>query len=165
MLKNELADNFYKIATELAANSEQVATSNAQLAADLGVDLTDAPVLYGDSTFVAMAADSVEHIKAAVSKVSTDNITDVAHPEPVFVAEAPKEGGLVENGNEQQRKMIDIATKMPFGAPLMGVASVVQDFFKVADDLRAQGLHKQAAQLEALADETVSYVESVKKKL
>src|SRR5689334_15540538 len=43
------------------------------------------------------------------------SIMEVAHPEPVYVAESMKDGALVENEMENQKKMIDIINKMPTG--------------------------------------------------
>jgi len=60
------------------------------------------------------------------------HIMEIAHPEPVYVAEGRGDGGLVENEIEHQQKMIEMLNKMPNGALVGAYASVAVELIKVA---------------------------------
>ncbi len=61
------------------------------------------------------------------------DMVEVAHPEPVYVAESRGEGGLVENQNEQHKKMMDVINKMPTGSLLGTYASTIDVLVKMAN--------------------------------
>lgn len=85
------------------------------------------------------------------------DLVQAAHPEKVQVADAMGDGGVVENQNEQQKKNIDIATKMPNGA-LIGVhANLVNTLVKIAIQLDNEGKHKEAIRI----DETIKRLHSL----
>jgi hypothetical protein len=86
--------------------------------------------------------------------VEGGNLVGKAHPEQAWTARqsAPVksmgEGSLVENIEEQQKKDIEVATKMPTGA-LFGIhASVVSDLVKLANKLDEDGRHKEAIRID-----------------
>ena len=62
------------------------------------------------------------------------NIIEVAHPNPVFIAESRGEGGVVENEIEHQQKMIEVLNKMPTGSLVGRYASAVEQLIKLAND-------------------------------
>lgn len=43
------------------------------------------------------------------------SVIEIAHPEPVYIAESRGDGGLLENQIEQQNKIIEMINKMPTG--------------------------------------------------
>ena len=61
------------------------------------------------------------------------SIIEEAHPEPVYVAEARGDGGLVENEIEHQQKLIEMINKMPTGSLVGRYASAMLSFRKMAD--------------------------------
>ena len=67
------------------------------------------------------------------NKAPEKHIMEIAHPEPVYVAEARGDGGLVENGLEQQKKLIEMLNKMPTGSLVGRYASAMLGLKKMAD--------------------------------
>ena len=61
------------------------------------------------------------------------SIIEEAHPEPVYVAEARGDGGLVENQIEQQKKLIEMINKMPTGSLVGRYASMAIELVKIAN--------------------------------
>lgn len=61
------------------------------------------------------------------------HIMEAAHPDPVYVAEARGDGGLVENEIENQQKFIEILNKMPSGTLTGRYASCALELVKVAN--------------------------------
>jgi hypothetical protein len=61
------------------------------------------------------------------------SIIEEAHPEPVYVAEARGDGGLVENQLEQQKKLVEMLNKMPTGSLVGRYAAVAQELIKMAN--------------------------------
>lgn len=62
-----------------------------------------------------------------------ESIVEVAHPEPVYIAESQGDGALVENQLEQQKKMIEVINKMPTGNHVGRYAALANVLLKVAD--------------------------------
>lgn len=60
-------------------------------------------------------------------------LTEIAHPEQVQVADSRLNDGIVENGVEQQKVMIDVALRNPRGV----LASLMQTLVKAANVLEA----------------------------
>jgi len=85
-------------------------------------------------------------------KTPEKNIIEIAHPTPVYVAEALGDGGLVENQNEMQKKLIRIINKMPTGSLVHRYASVIDALVKIADTCDQQD-ETQAAELLTSAAE------------
>ena len=99
-------------------------------------------------------------IKEKRLKTPEKNIIEVAHPDPVYIAEARGDGGLVENQNEQQEAIIRMINKMPTGALVGRYASAANALVKLAnicDDLGhtelADKLTDAAADLFAKAEQ------------
>jgi hypothetical protein len=93
-------------------------------------------------------------------KASDKNIIDEAHPESIYIAEARGDGGLVENANEQQKKLIEMINKMPTGSLVGRYASVASALVKMANDCDEIGetevadkLTDTAAKLFGMIDE------------
>lgn len=74
------------------------------------------------------------------------SIIEEAHPEPVYVAEARGDGGLVENQIEQQKKLIEMLNKMPTGSLVGRYAAVAVELVKIANICDDAG-HEEAADL------------------
>lgn len=72
------------------------------------------------------------------------SIIEEAHPEPVYVAEARGDGGLVENDIEQQKKLIEIVNKMPTGSLVGRYASAAVELIRMANKCDDIG-HEEAA--------------------
>ena len=61
------------------------------------------------------------------------DIIEVAHPDPVYIAESQGDGALVENQLEQQKKMLEVINKMPTGNHVGRYAALANILLKVAD--------------------------------
>lgn len=94
-------------------------------------------------------------IREKRQKSPEKNIIEVAHPEPVYVAEARGDGGLVENQIEQQKNLIEMLNKMPTGSLVGRYASAMLGFKKMADDCDDVGMTKVA---DVLADLTAEFI-------
>jgi hypothetical protein len=93
-----------------------------------------------------------------------DNIEDMiekAHPKPVYIADAMGDGGLVENQNELQSKIISIVNRYPSGTNLHRTAFVLESLLKIAEGLDTSGDHESALIIDSFAEELSS---SLKKK-
>lgn len=80
------------------------------------------------------------------------DIIEEAHPKPVYVAESRGDGGLVENQNEQHKRLMEIVNKMPTGALVGRYASATVTLVKLAGDLDAIGELGAADMLTRIAD-------------
>jgi hypothetical protein len=95
------------------------------------------------------ARDDQKDIEEKVLEV--EDIIEKAHPEPVYVAEALGNGGLVENQNEQSKKMHDILNKMPTGTLVHNYASCFADLIKLAEECEAANDEEGAELVTELA--------------
>jgi hypothetical protein len=80
-------------------------------------------------------------------------LTEIAHPEQIQVAESRLNDGIVENGVEQQKAMIDVALRNPRGV----LASVMQTLIKVANTLDEE-LTEDSLKLAAEIDTVISKI-------
>lgn len=94
-------------------------------------------------------------IEEKVLEVEEDIIED-AHPDPVYVAEALGDGGLVENQNEQHDKMMAVVNKMPNGQYLHTYASCARDLLKLAEECEACGETDAAEVITILAEKVLN---------
>lgn len=78
--------------------------------------------------------EDIKTIEEKRQKSPEKSIIEIAHPEPVYVAEARGDGGLVENQIEQQKKLIEMLNKMPTGSLVGRYASAMLGLKKMADD-------------------------------
>lgn len=90
---------------------------------------------------------------------SEKDIIEQAHPEAVYVAESKGDGALVENQNEQHKKLMEIINKMPTGMIVHRYANAINTLIKMAEacdeveELDASDvLTNTASQLVALVD-------------
>lgn len=91
-------------------------------------------------------------VKEKRQKSPEKNIIDEAHPESVYIAEARGDGGLVENANEQQKKLIEMINKMPTGSLVGRYAMAAQELVKMANTLDEAGQSETADVLTEAAD-------------
>lgn len=77
--------------------------------------------------------EDLKTIEEKRQKSPEKHIVEQAHPEPVYVAEARGDGGLVENQLEQQQKLIEMINKMPTGSIVGRYATIVSHLVKLAD--------------------------------
>lgn len=77
--------------------------------------------------------EDVKTIEEKRLKDPEKSIMEVAHPEPVYVAESRGDGGLVENEIENQKKMIEVINKMPTGSLSGRYATAIVELVKLAD--------------------------------
>ena len=85
-------------------------------------------------------AEDIKIIEEKRLKDPEKSMIEIAHPEPVYIAEARGDGGLVENEIENQKKMIEIVNKMPTGSLSGRYATAIVELVKLAntcDDLGA----------------------------
>lgn len=83
-----------------------------------------------------------------VTKETGEELIGKAHPKTVELADAMGAGGVVENQVEQQKKDIEIATRMPSGA-LFGIhAELVKELTKKANQLEEDGKIKEALRVD-----------------
>ena len=61
------------------------------------------------------------------------SIIEIAHPEPVYVAEARGDGGLVENQIETQKKIIQLINRLPNGSLVGHYALATYGLVKLAN--------------------------------
>lgn len=94
------------------------------------------------------------------------DMIEEAHPEAVYVAEAKGDGGLVENQNEQHKKLMEIINKMPTGIIVHRYAATIATLIKMADvcdemdeQEAADALTDAAASLVSLID-TLPFVQA-----
>ena len=83
--------------------------------------------------------------------VPEEDLVEIAHPEPVYVAEALGDGGLVENQKEQHEKMMTVINRMPTGALLGTYAATVDTLVKMANKCDELGDYAAADELTATA--------------
>ena len=100
-------------------------------------------------------------IKEKRLKSPEKNIIEEAHPDPVYVAEARGDGGLVENANEQQKKLIEIINKMPTGSLVGRYASAINELVKMADLCEEEGLEQAADILTECVENLVSGIDEI----
>ena len=84
------------------------------------------------------------------------HIMEIAHPEPVFVAESRGEGGLVENELEHQKKWIEMINKMPTGSLVGRYASMIDELIKMAELCDELGQTEAADKLTAAAKKALA---------
>lgn len=112
----------------------------------------DASPLFLESVVLAADNDDKKILKEKKNPVEPECMIDRAHPESVFVADALGEGGLVENNNERQEKLIGIINKMPTGNLINTYAAlIVEELAEIATELEEKGLSSSAE----LVDDTM----------
>lgn len=87
-----------------------------------------------------------------VTKEIGEELVGKAHKKSPTMADAMGEGALVENIVEQQKKDIEIATKMPNGALVQVHAALIQSLVKIANNLEEQGKYKEAMKVDAVIE-------------
>lgn len=118
-----------------------------------------------DASYIPMTSEQIDILKEKKKATEHEDITDQAHPESVFVADAPHEGGMVENANEQHEKMIEKALKPPTGVHIMGLASEVrEELVKIAGELSNKGADEEAEEILSLVNDFFLKREAVNSK-
>ncbi len=87
------------------------------------------------------------------------SIIEIAHPEPVYVAEARGDGGLVENQIEQQKKLIEMLNKMQTGSLVGRYATVANELIKMANVCDDIGEEEAADLLTDTATKLLEFAE------
>lgn len=95
--------------------------------------------------------EDIKTIEEKRQKSPEKNIIEIAHPEPVYVAEARGDGGLVENQIEQQKKIIEMLNKMPTGSLVGRYAFTAFELIKMANECDEVGHGKTADLLTSAA--------------
>lgn len=99
--------------------------------------------------------EDIDTIKEKRLDKSDKHIMELAHPEPVYIAESQGDGALVENPIEQQRKTVEIVNKHPTGSLVGRYAYAVNSLVKMANAADDVGAHDAAAVLTDTAKELV----------
>jgi hypothetical protein len=92
-------------------------------------------------------------------KTPEKSIIEEAHPEPVYVAEARGDGGLVENEIEHQEKVIEMMNKIPTGSLVGRYASTIKQLSKFANYCDTLGQTEAADLLTEAAEELLTEIE------
>jgi hypothetical protein len=123
-------------------------------------DLDVATVSLETNAFVSTAADKqeVELLKEKLHPVKIEDVIELAHPEPVYIADAMGDGGLVENQNELHKKIVEMINKYPSGTAVHKYAALVEDLLSVASHLDADGHSSAANELDSLASDIASVI-------
>ena len=100
--------------------------------------------------------EDAKTIKEKRLKSPEKNIIEIAHPDPVYIAEARGDGGLVENQIEQQKRIIEVINKMPTGSLVGRYASAAYELTKMADVCDQLGEEDTADVLTNAAEKLLS---------
>jgi hypothetical protein len=87
-----------------------------------------------------------------ITKETGEELIGKAHKKSPTMADAMDERALVENIIEQQKKDIEIATKMPHGAYIQTHAALIQSLVKIANSLEKQGKYKEAIKIDVVIE-------------
>lgn len=148
-LADKIALDFQRIMDERKASEASRELSHKELRKALGVDHLDTVSLDANISLTTFAGDDEATIRGTRGK-PPESLLDMAHPDPVFVAESDEEGGLVENLNEAHEKIMDVVNKIPSGFMYHGVmASTIERFTKLAQELDERGYHDIADELDS----------------
>ena len=90
------------------------------------------------------------------------HIMEVAHPEPVYIAEAQGDGALVENEIEKQQKTIEMVNKHPTGSLVGRYAEAINTLVKLANMCDGMGEVIAADFLTEATQELVDMLEEDK---
>lgn len=101
-----------------------------------------------------------EIIKQAAEKIINEDIIEKAHPEPIYVANARGDGGLVENQNEIREKFMEAVNTFPSATHLGAYANLIARLTKTAEDCDSLGQYKAAKILDKTAETLVGDLES-----
>ena len=86
--------------------------------------------------------------KHGLSDETGKDLIEKAHPKTVELADAQGLGAVVENLLEQQKKDIEVATKMPHGTFIGVHASIIKELTKQANLLEASGNIQAAKKID-----------------
>jgi len=116
------------------------------------IEITAAP-LFLENVIIANANDDLSVLKEKKHPVDKEDLIEKAHPKSVYVSNALGDGGLVENQNEQQAKIIEIINKMPSGNHIHLYAEAILGLEKIASEMENDGLYDESIIVDAtLAD-------------
>lgn len=120
---------------------------------DTTTDLDVGQISLQTNAFLSTAMDKKDQdvVKEKLTPVEIVDMIEVAHPEPVYIADAMADGGLVENQNELHQKLVEMINKYPSGSIGHKYASLVEDILVVAEQLDTAGNTKAARELDSLA--------------
>jgi len=106
--------------------------------------------------------EDLKTIEEKRQKSPEKSIIEIAHPEPVYVAEARGDGGLVENLVEQQKKYIEMLNKTPTGSLVGRYASSVHQLVRVANICESAGEPRAAEFLTVAAEQLLERLACIK---
>lgn len=101
--------------------------------------------------------EDLKTIEEKRQKSPEKNIIEIAHPEPVYIAEARGDGGLVENQIEQQQKIIEMINKIPTGSLVGRYANAMISLKKMADTCDDIGYTDVADTLMSVASQMAEF--------
>ncbi len=112
-------------------------------------ELVTGSVFFNTDSIVSTATEDVKTLKKKMHPFGeVEDIVEQAHPTPVFVQDALKDNGLVENLNEVHERMVGVINKHPNGKLIH--AQVIAQLLAVADQLDSDGFHKSAEEVDRL---------------
>lgn len=153
---NEVFANFEKFENEQKSLEKLEIEENQFDLLRAEASLTEEPAHFLDSSVIVTADDKdVLSEKKFPFGLDTEDIIELAHPEPVVVADGPMASGAVDNQNTQQEKIKSMVNKQPTGNVFhnFSYASEVHELISIADELDAKGLYAEADALTYVAGE------------
>jgi hypothetical protein len=90
-----------------------------------------------------------------------EDLIEIAHPAPVYVAEGKGDGGLVENQNEQHKKLMEVINKMPTGIIVHRYAAALSALVKMANACDEVGEEHAAGILTDAATKLVELIDTI----
>lgn len=153
---NEVFANFEKFENEQKSLEKIEVEENQFDLLRAEASLTEEPTQFLDNSVIVTADDKdVLSEKKFPFGLDTEDIVELAHPEPVVVADGPMASGAVDNQNTQQEKIKSMVNKQPTGNVFhnFSYASEIRELVAIAEELDAKGLYSEADALTYVAGE------------
>lgn len=170
MRPGKMEEDFATILEKVKAESKTKNESFSKLASDMGVDIKDVSRL--DHGFISIADRDSDEIKLlrknappAYVDPAFSEIINEAHPDTIVVCDAPGNGGVIENNNEQHAAIMEKITRTPTGFSYNGLHGLLAEFDRTANALEARGMIKEAEELTQIAEEVLVSIVDLKKKV
>lgn len=161
---NEILSNFDELANK-QAELEKPAIDESQFDLIKVEASQEEPARYLDNHIVVAAEDSKDVLmeKKLPFGLEREDLVEKAHPETVLVADGPHTSGVVDNQNEQHKKIVNMVNKQPTGNVFhdLRLADQVNELVAIADVLDSKGLYKEANEVEELTLELLNLKKKV----
>src|SRR5688572_18091900 len=109
---------------------EQLDPTQVELIPNTLAELDVKVPFFQENIIYSEASDDLSVLKEKKQAMEPKDMIQEAHPNPVYVSNALGDGGLVENQNEQQQKIIQMINKRPTGNLVHIYAEAVHELAK-----------------------------------